>query len=169
MIIRDRISAPAASNPAMAGCTMPVASRSTSPARTATATLPPDPSAPPGVSPNPVSSRPARRGRRVEVERLPGSLKQQCVARSQRWPRGIRSMPARWDRDTDQIAAVGHMPGKTVRPIRPERGGMTTSARPDVFPNSAEAGSSGRPSSRRARCSLVARLAIASALPRTTT
>ena len=48
----------------------------------------------------------------MEVERLPGSLKQQCVARSQRGLPGIQFDAGPLGRDNDQIAAVGHHAGK---------------------------------------------------------
>ena len=72
----------------------------------------------------------------AKFERVPGALQQQGVARGE--GRVVRDVVAlALDGEHDQVAALGvTIPGKNRSPISGERGGITTSARPELRLNS---------------------------------
>jgi hypothetical protein len=101
------------------------------------------------------------------VERLPAALEEQGVARREGDLAWARPSPRRWTARMTRSPLGVIMPGKTVCPTRPERGGITTSARPEVRLNSASATSPPPSSVRKARCCSAASAPAASAEPRT--
>ena len=65
------------------------------------------------------------------VERAPRALQQQRVARRRAPAPGVRSAPARCSASTIRSPLSVTMPGKKRCPISGERGGISTSARPE--------------------------------------
>ena len=68
----------------------------------------------------------------VLVEGGPRALQQQRRRRRPARPRPAQVLALALDGEDDQVAAVGDHPGKDESPTNSERGGMTTSATPDV-------------------------------------
>ena len=126
--------APAASRPATTDGTTPVASATTIPTRTTIASRAPRPErhdlAPDLV--RLVDDEDVRAGH-VLVERRPRSLEQQDVTDGEdQARRGPAPRPCAGSARMTRSPLSVTMPGKTVSPTRPDRGGITTSATPDA-------------------------------------
>ncbi len=167
--------APAASSPATEGGTMPVASSTTMPMRMMIACVAPGPSG--------TACRRTRSGESTTT--TSGSLRWVSSAFHVPWssrlspawsvtlPRSRTSgsgtivSPERWMASTIRSPLSVTMPGKAVWPISPDRGAISTSARPERALNRAASPAPSAASSRKARCTRAAKSAAGCGSPRT--